>query len=407
MKNNKNKIKVLQKNTNTVDGNNTNQEKSIPRGFFRTIGIIPFIDPNDGLLYKKFKKKVGPAVADEFYRKVVINKDAIAGLHISSSHLGLTKLWYGNNLIETSQVAEELATLAMPANANILDIGGGTGVLAFWMTHIWKDSQVTVADQYAKVGNEWAKEIENTRVTFVNSLLPDLKGVPDQAYNVLILSRVLSYLGWLKFPRHILFESVEDYLNCPDGQELQRLFSEFVMNIKRVMTPDGHIVIVSEWTELFVHLIGRMFEKNGFYIAPEFLVPQRISNHFSIVAFSKSVKWAALHDLTAGMSALMNFPRVPMPFYGSLGEAIRKTFNGGVMLGVMEFAKDERRIKVKQELIAKSGLVLLYSADSQCNRRSLVFPSVKIPEVLKHFHEAINDFEADDSVKIIDKLLVA
>lgn len=403
----KGKDKMKKTNNQTSKNHIKKQEKLMPQGFFHKIGITSFIDPNDQLLYRKVKKIVGSAVADDFYNKVVKNKDYRDGLHISFSHLGLTKLWYGNAIIETSRIASELETLSVPNDSNILDIGGGPGALAFWMAEIWHGSRVTVADKYSKVGRAWAEEIGNNQVIFVDSLLPDLKDIPDNTYNVIILSRVLSYLDWLKFPPHILAYSMEDYLSTPHGLELQKGFGKFVESIKRVMLPDGHIVIVLEWNDLNTLLTCKLFEQFGFYVDPEFFKPDRVSKYYSIIAFSQQVKGAIEYTFSEGMSAFLNFPQIPVSFTGTLAELIRKIFNDGATIAVMEVQTNENNLKMKQELIIKDALILLYQTDTYGRRISQIFPSVKMPEILKAIHDKSKLIESDDSIKMINKLLAA
>lgn len=395
------------KNKYNSNSKNKNQEKLLPRGFFHTIGITPFIDPNDKLLYRKVRKIIGSTAADDFYNKVVNNKDYRSGLHIAFSDLGLSKLWYGNAIIETSRIAAEFETLSVPSGANILDIGGGPGALAFWMTKIWQDSKVTVADKYSKVGKEWAAEIGNNRVTFIDSLLPDLKGIPDNTYDVVILSRVLPYLDWLNLPKHILAYSMDDFFNTPEGGELQKKFGELVAKIKRVMLPDGHIVIVNEWNDLNILLNCKLFEQSGFYVNPDFFLPDKVSKNYSIIAFSQSVKGAAEHDFSLGMSASVSFPHIAIPFMGSLAEALRKMFDDGAIIASREVEQNESHLKIKQELVVKNGLALLYITDTYGNRRALMFPSVKISELLKELDNNIEKIESDNSATIINKLLAA
>jgi len=392
---------------NKVDSKNTKREKLMPQGFFHTIGIKPMIDPNVQLFYRKVRKAVGPAIADAYYDRVVTHNDAKSSLHIAFSHLELSKLWYGNAIIETSRIAAELQTLDVPGGAKILDIGGGPGVLAFWMTKIWEGCQVTVADRYSKVGREWAQEIGNNQVTFIDSLLPDLVGIPDDTYDVAVLSRVLGYLVWLNMPNHILAYSMDDFLNTPDGGKLQKLFAELVDKLRRVMLPDGHIVIINEWNYLNVLLIAKLFEQNGYYIDPNFFLPDRVSENHSIIAFSPKMKDAAELNFTEGMSAFMTFPQVPLPFMGSLAEALRKTFDDGLVIAVVEYEQNKNNLRTKHELIIKCGLALLYATDTFGRRNSMIYPSVKKAELLEKMYQLAETVDSDDSTILINKLLAA
>ena len=236
------------------DATDNTQEKILPRAFFRRIGVEPFIDPNDQYMYRVVKKKVGKEIADEFYDLAHNKQDYGSAMNLSFSHLELAKLWYGNQLIQACKIAEELATISIPANANILDIGGGPGALAFWMAHIWEDCHVTVADKFPEVGMKWATEIGMDRVTFVNSLLPDLKGIPDHAYDVVVMSRVLRYVDEINMPRFLNTHNLADYPETEEGQGFFVRFGNLIDKIKRVMTPNGHLVIVDEWNDLNVYV---------------------------------------------------------------------------------------------------------------------------------------------------------
>jgi hypothetical protein len=173
------------------------------------------------------------------------------------------------------------------------------------------------------------------------------------------------------------------------------------------MLPDGHIVIVNEWNDLFILLTSKLFEQSGFHVDPDFFQPDRVSGNNSIIAFSQSVKGAAEHNFSEGMSAFMNFPHIPFPFMGSLAEALRKMFDDGAIIASTEVGQNESHLKIKQELVVKNGLALLYITDTYGNRRALMFPSVKISELLKELDNNIEKIESDNSATIINKLLAA
>ena len=296
-------------------GNSTThaQEKILPRAFFLRVGVKPFIDPNDQLLHRVVKKKMGKEIADELYDLVDNRKDFGAAMYLSFAHLELAKLWYGNNLIETCKIAEELDTVSVPANAKILDIGGGPGLLAFWMTHIWENCHVTVADKSPEVGTKWAKEIGIDRVTFVNSVLPDLKNIPDQIYDVVVMSRVLPYLDDLDMPIFLNTHNVADYPDSEDGRGFFLRFGNLIDKIKRVLAPNGHLVIISEWTDIRVFLICKAMEQKGLFIDSEVFNCERLSREFSVIVFS-ALKKMPDHSMDLSMGMLLHSTFLKHPF---------------------------------------------------------------------------------------------
>lgn len=260
-------------------------EKPVPRGFFTKIGIAPFSNTNNEQFQKKARKAAGRAVADRL-KELVVHKNHAASLYLAFSNLELTKLWYGNSMVETCRIARELSLLSIPENARILDIGGGPGALAFWMAHIWDDCRVTVADQFPDTGRQWAHEIGTDNVNFVNSLLPDLPGILDNSYDVILLSRVLHYLKELRIPTHGL--GPDDYLKSPGGQLFERNFGTLLDRIKSVMAPGGHLVIVEQWSEAKACLTQMIMEQNGLYIDDKFSDGNRVSQDNSCLSFSSA-----------------------------------------------------------------------------------------------------------------------
>ena len=368
------------------------QEKILPQAFFRKIGVTPFIDPNDQLLYRVVKKRAGKELADKFYDFAHNQKDHYSAMNLSFSDLELAKLWYGNNLIEACKIAEELDTLSVSAGANILDIGGGPGVLAFWMSHIWKDCHVTVADKFSEVGTKWAMEIGFDRVKFIDALLPDLKNIPDHAYDVVVMSRVLRYVDGVDMPRFLNTHNVADYPESEDGLGFSLRFGDLIAKIKRVLAPNGHLVIIDGWNPSSVYLTCKAMEQSGLFLDSEFFRYERVSRELSAIAFSDSIKMPDPSlDLSMGMSASPSFPQIPIPFMETLAESVRKLFGDTKPIMEFEYAPNKDKIKWKHEILEKHGLALIYITNGFCDRRALLYPAIAIPKLLKSYDEAMNN----------------
>ncbi len=377
---------MSKKNKTKQNKNSTShdQEKIIPRAFFRKIGVIPFVDSSDAKFYREMRKRTGKELADQLYDLVCNKNDNRSAMYLAFSHLELAKFWYANNIIPSCKIAEELATISIPANANILDIGGGPGAIAFWMAHIWNDCHVTVADKFPEIGTKWAMEIGMDRVTFINSLLPELRNLPDETFDVIILSRVLRHVDGIKMPEFIHNNNVVDYLCSEEGIDFSLRFGSLIKNIKRVLTPNGHVVIVDEWNELNVFVTCKIMEQYGLFIDGSFFKYERVSNEFSVIALSPSIKTPDDSlDLCMGMSAALSFPQVPIPLMGTLAESVRKLFGNTTPIMTFENETFEGKFKWKNEILEKNGIALFYITNNYCDRKAFLYPAVAIPKLLK------------------------
>ncbi len=186
-----------------------------PRIFFKQIGLKPLVKSDEEATTYHMEKELIKRRDKEAANVLEKSKeDRTKAFGLYNSHLAFVKIWYGADYNRISGIALELSDLSIPTKSNILDIGGGPGHLAFWMTNIWDASSVTVADMYTDVGAEWAAQINEDRVSFINSLLPDLREIGVRQFDVIVLSRVLSAIKELNLPEGIMGLDIKAFVEA-------------------------------------------------------------------------------------------------------------------------------------------------------------------------------------------------
>lgn len=361
-----------------------------PRSFFQRIGLKNLIKKNEKRtfthLHETIERQLGKETAEAFE---LCRYDPDKQFFFCHKSLNLAKLWYGNDFTTTATIAEELERLSIPAQSRILDIGGGPGHLAFWMAYIWDVSGITVADRFPHLGQAWAETIGEGRVTFINAALPELSGIEDYSYEVVVVSRVLGFMDSLKLPSSTHELSFEDYMR---GDEAKRISAELVKlagGIKRVLAPGGYLIIVDSWSEIRVQLVGRAFEKEGLTIDLESFSPERVSTTPSPIVFFESADSTNIHDLPLGLATMIAINKnEPLILVNVAAESVRKLFGDVEPVTQCEYCvKDYNDIKVKDEIFERHGLSLFYRSASDGGRMALISSSLVIPEHIQHLHE--------------------
>ena len=106
----------------------------------------------------------------------------------------IVRLLMGSDFHRIVEVAWLLAQLPEPSGSRILDIGGGPGHLALWMTRCWRSATVTVMDRIASaVAQEWTGALPSSGIRFVDGDLPgNLTAVAGQQFDRVVLAYVVA-----------------------------------------------------------------------------------------------------------------------------------------------------------------------------------------------------------------------
>jgi hypothetical protein len=316
-------------------------------------------------------------------------------INLFHSNLKLAKISYGADFNRICQIATELARLAIPSQSEILDIGGGPGHFAFWMAHTWNASSVTVADTFSGIGIEWAKSINETRVNFVNSHLPDLKELNDQKFDAIILSRVLSFIPDLNLPGAMTGQEPELYFNSEEAKMLTTKLEEIGSRLKELIKPNGQVIILESWSDFRVLLIGKAFENIGLHIDFRRFSPDRIGLEYSIIVFSGSVEFLLLKDPVYSLSTAVYFHDEYPVYRGTAADSIRILFKDGELKDVLTFKHEEKPIIYRNEIIEKEGLILVYRSSSEGGKISNIYPGVYIFDLKEGFEKMRNDIPSE------------
>jgi len=380
------------------NGNKSTVSSLNPKVFFKRIGIRQIIKPGEERTRDHLENEVLRRCGQEIYNKVgKIYDDTRPAdcFDVYHSDLRLSKIWCGVDFNLSCYIADRLAELSIPVKSKVLDIGGGPGHLAFWMANIWDVSSVMVTDGFPEVGTEWAAKIKEQRVKFTNSTLPDLTEIGDEKFDVVVVSRVLSFMPELNLPESMPDLTFGSYLQSEEGSGLFTKLVDIGKRLKGIAAPDGQVIIVDSWSYIRVMLIGKAFETSGLYINIEHFKPDKVGPEPSVIVFTKSTKPIPLKDLPHSLSMAIKFPVGPPVYLGTAACAIRSLFKDGEIVDRFEFEEADTQIKGYNEIVEKEGLLLLFKAANQGTHNALIYPGIYIQYLLDVFEEMKEEHATD------------
>jgi hypothetical protein len=407
--NKKGKIQMTKKNRKTKK-RETSKAKVLnlknPRIFFKQIGLRALVKPNEDGTPRHMEKELIKLRGKEAVSTIEQSfKDPAKAFDLYHSSLQFVKVWYGADYNRICSIASDLADLSIPAKANILDIGGGPGHLAFWMANVWDVSSVTVADMHADIGSEWAAQIKEDRVGFVNTLLPDLKEIGRRQFDVVVLSRILSVLKDLYLPDGMIGFNINEFEESEEGQRLFAELEKIGKRLRELINSKGQLIVVESWSADRVWLICKAFEKVGLFIDIKRFYPEKVGIEPSAIAFSRSTEKIPINDVPYGLSTVVKFPTGPPVYLGTTAESFRNLFVNGNVLVHFQLESNDKEIHSVFEVIEKEGLILAYRANYNGIKNAWVYPAIFVNDILQTFREIENDLLKKGSGRIINKVL--
>ena len=359
---------------------NLSPNKQKLRKFFKKIGIKPLLNPSDGQLTHILKSRFGQETADTFWEKFEEGSQALWDFF--HSNVELAKIRYGNDFDILCSIGEQIMEVPIACGSRILDVGGGVGPLAFFIADL-NDVNVTVADKFPETGRQWAEEIGESRVEFIKATLPALEVEGTDNYDVILMSRVLSFVEELKPLREMDDFNLDSYFNRVDVQGSFEALKTIVNIFNSLLKPDGIVIMVDGWIDARILMISKALKKYGLFPNTEYFRPENISKDYSMNVFSRSPNKSMIRNIPCGLATILNTGDNGTIFNGATAESIRKLFEGTAPTMTFEFSFDEANTKVKAEVIEKYGLGLLYQTFFNGNRRAIITSSILIPKIIQ------------------------
>ncbi len=403
MKSNKTRV-----NNHYKDRKETGRNIGYPKTFFRSIGIKPHVKENEEVGRQHFEK----AILSKFGKETLsLFQDALNApdkgtiYELCHTRLDFVKIWYGVDFPRICLVANLLQEIDIPDNRNVLDLGGGPGHLAFFMSKLWPHSKITVLDKYSHLGKEWANEINENRVHFKYGQLSDLKTIEGCKYDLIIMSRVIGNLEKLRLPTYPSSFDTSSYLKAQEGKKILEGLEEIGITVKNHLTDDGHLVIIDSWSSLRALLIATAFEKTGLFVDIEHFNPEKISRKYSTIVFSKTKPLNSSHDLPLGLATFIkedpgNFLN---HFSDQMAESFRALFAGSRVLFESSFSIKGIDTSFKQEVMEKNGIAIKYISTTDGIRNAIIGSSLHIPFFIQTCEEEEKSLKSDLAAKMLQR----
>ncbi len=398
---------MSKRNKNKKDLRDENSKSSkeiiLPRGFLKKMGIVPFADEEHNLNKQFIAKEIRKHFGQPEFEKFCSMKDVNDIYDYLCSQIFLTKLSYRCEYYRICRIADALRDLPMSPDLKILDVGGGTGLLAFYMAQIWGNSEITIADKYSNVGSQWAKEIGADRVSFIDSILPDLPNISDQHYDVVVLSRVLNVLDKLNLPSFIS-TSWDNYSKSKEGIQRNEELKKIAASLKRVMKQDGSLIIVESWSGDRVLMVGKAFEQSGLFINLDGFSSDHVSNEYSIITFSNAFNTKLLRDIPLALSTKVDEKYNDNTVHQMAAESLRNLFESKPP--IMEFEFIENSKVMRCELFEKNGLALFSVRTSKGQKMATLSSAVDIPKIIEMYKKSEKEMVSNSKYKITQSVTV-
>jgi len=393
-----------------------NQDKVLkinyPRTFFRSIGLKPYVKANEEVGQQHFKKAILQKFGKEtltLFQDALDAPDSGKTFDLCHTKLGFVKIWYGVDFYRTCLIANMLQQIEITSNKNILDIGGGPGQLAFFMSRLWPDSNITVVDKYSHIGKEWANEINATRVNFKNGQLSDLKSIKGCKYDLIIMSRVIGNLEDLSLPSYSNTFETSKYLQSQEGKNILEELGKIGTAVTNHLTENGHLIIIDSWSSLRALLVAKAFEKAGLYIDIEHFNPEELSIKYSTIVFSKSKPTQSYQDLPLGLATLIKEDKGDFlnHFSDQMAEAFRSLFTDARIIFESTFSINGLDTSFKQEVMEKNGIAIRYISTSDGVKNAIIGSSLHIPFFIKYCEKEEKVLKSDSTSKMLKSRALA
>ena len=393
MSSNKKLMNNCYKGKNTIQFNN-----NAPKKFFRSIGLKPYVKENEEgdtyhfekVILNKFGKETLTLFEDALNAP---EKGEISDL--CHTRLDFVKIWYGVGFYKICLIANILQKLNITNIKNVLDIGGGPGHMAFFMSKLWPGSNITVFDKHSHLGKEWANEINECRVDFKNGQLSDFQTIEGCNYDLIIMSRVLGNLEDLDLPSYTNTFDTPSYLESQKGKDILEGLVEIGISVKKHMTDEGHLVIIDSWSSTRALLVAKAFEKAGLYIDIEHFDPEEVSKMYSTIVFSKYEPTQSSQDLPLGLAVITCRQEIFKSVYvcsGHIAEVYRSLFTDSKT--IFESLTKIDNTLVKQEVLEKNGIAMRYLSDTGGLRTAAIGSSLFVPLFVNFCEEHENELKS-------------
>ena len=214
------------------------------------------------------------------------------------------------------------------------------------------------------------KKINENRVEFIESRLPELDGLGGREFDVIFLSRVLSAMEDLVLP---------DYVADFQGEEVQRLIYDLEKigtRLRELVKPQGQVIVLDSWSDHRVLLVGKAFENAGLYVNPHRFIPERVGFEPSVIVFSKSNEPVPLKDRIYSLSTVVRFPPRPQQYSGTAAESLRVLFGDGEIKAHFEYKSKARGLTLYNEILEKEGLILVFRSESGGGKGAWIFSGI-------------------------------
>jgi ubiquinone/menaquinone biosynthesis C-methylase UbiE len=380
------------------------KEIILPRVFLKKMGITPYTDGEHDSHMQDIANEIGKRFGNTEYQNLFkMSENGNTVFNYLNSKLELTKLLHRSDYHRFCRIANALRDIPMAPDLKILDVGGSTGLMAFYMAQIWKNSEITVADKYSNVGSQWAKEIGVNRVSFIDSILPDLPNIPDQHYDVVVLSRVLNILDELNLPSFIS-TSWDNYSKSKEGIHRNEELKKIAASLKRVMKQDGSLIVVESWSGDRVLIVGKAFEQIGLFIDLDRFSLGHVSKEYSIITFSNAVNTKLLRDIPLALSTKVDEKYNDITVHQMAAESLRNFFESEPPVMEFEFIEDDK--VMKYELFEKNGMALFSVRTSEGQKMATLSSAVDIPKIIEMYKKGESEIASDCKYKITQSVTV-
>jgi hypothetical protein len=259
---------------------------------------------------------------------------------------------------------------------------------------------------HTNIGTEWAGQNKENRVSFINSLLPNLKEIGVQRFDVIVLSRILGFLKKLNLPEGIIGLNLKAFEKSKEGLRLFLELEKIGKRLHKLIHSKGQLVIVDSWSGDRVWLVCKAFEKVGLFIDIKRFYPEKVGIEPSVIVFSKSINKIPIKDLPYSLSTVVNFPNGPPVYLGTTAESTRNLFINGKVITHFEYESNDKKIYEYNEIIEREGLILVYRADNVGARNARIYPAIFINDILEIFKEIEDNLIKKGSGRIINKVVL-
>lgn len=170
-----------------------NRKRKTPEEFLGHLGVVPVLDTQ---IPERLIRLGGAPLLNAYDDALSeAESDPAALVRFFHGTSELLRLGMGLDFARLCRAARGIEALQTSLPDRVLDLGGGSGVLAHWVAHLWPEARAVVADPAPPPEAPFGRDKGGAdRVEYLETSWPGLAGIEADGFDLILLSSTIDFL---------------------------------------------------------------------------------------------------------------------------------------------------------------------------------------------------------------------